>query len=239
VNRRATLPPYKSDFIKSWELGWKTLWADRSFKFNGAAYYETWDDFQFSVLGANSFTEIRNANQARIWGVDTDVAWNPMAGLTITAAAAYTNAELTENYCGFLDAKGNAVTNCASPLAPSGTELPVTPKFKGNAVVRYEFPWNDFDAHVQGSVNYTGSAYADLRLSERSILGKQSDYTTVDLSTGIGKDNWTAELSIRNVFDEIGDTYRTSQCTPGVCGGITYITPVQPRTIAISFGQKF
>lgn len=239
VNRRATLPPYKSDFIKNWELGWKTLWADRSLKFNGDVYYETWDDFQFSVLGANSFTEIRNANQARIYGAEVDVVWQPVQGLSISGAAAYTNAELTENYCNALDAKGNPITSCASPEAPKGTELPVTPKLKANSVVRYEFPWGDFDAHVQGALTYTGSAYADLRLKERSILGKQSDYTTFDLSTGIAKDNWTAELSIRNVFDEIGDTYRSAQCTPGVCGGITYIVPVQPRTIAISFGQKF
>lgn len=239
VNRRATLPPYKSDFITNYELGWKTLWADRSFKFNGDVYYETWEDFQFSVLGANSFTEIRNAGQARIYGAETDLTWQPVQGLSINAAAAYTNAALTENYCGFLDAKGNAVTNCASPQAPDGTALPVTPRFKANSTVRYEFPWADFDAHVQGSVNYQGSSWADLRLDERSILGKQEAFTTADLSAGVERDNWKLEFSIRNLFDEIGDQQRSAQCTPGVCGGITYIRPLTPRTFAVRFGQTF
>ena len=39
-------------------------------------FYETWDDFQFSFLGANSFTEIHNGPDARIKGVEMDLTYN-------------------------------------------------------------------------------------------------------------------------------------------------------------------
>ena len=239
VNRRASLPPYKSDFLTNYELGWKTMWLDKSVKFNGAVYYMTWEDFQFSVLGANSFTEIRNAGQAEIKGAEADVAWQPMAGLTLAAGAAYTDAKLTENYCGFLDAQGNPVTQCAAPQAPSGTELPVTPKLKANATARYEFPIDDYDVHLQAAWAYQGSSWPDLRIDERSILGKQKAFATVDVSAGLERDAWSMEFSILNAFDERGDLQRFSQCTAGVCGGTTYIVPTRPRTFSLRLGRSF
>jgi len=87
INRRGTLPPYGSDFLTNYEFGWKTMWLDRSLRWNGAAYLERWDDFQFSILGANGLTEIKNAAQARILGVETDIAWRITPDFTVTAAA--------------------------------------------------------------------------------------------------------------------------------------------------------
>ena len=65
INRRGTLPPYLSDYLTNYELGWKTTWADNRLTFNGSVFHQEWEDFQFSILGANGLTEIRNANQAR------------------------------------------------------------------------------------------------------------------------------------------------------------------------------
>lgn len=50
INRRGTLPPYKSDFLTNYEAGWKTSWGNGSFIFNGAVFREDWKDFQFSYL---------------------------------------------------------------------------------------------------------------------------------------------------------------------------------------------
>ncbi|HEX5378220.1 MAG TPA: TonB-dependent receptor [Phenylobacterium sp.] len=239
INRRASLAPYQSDYIYNYELGWKSQWADNSVRWNGAIYYEDWKDFQFSFLGPNSFTEIRNAGQARIKGAETEISWaTPIEGLNINGSASYTDAKLTKPYCGTVDAQGQPVKVCATPQAPSGTALPVTPKFKANATARYEFPWGDFNAHVQGSAVYQDSSWADLRIEERNLLGRQKAYGSLDLAGGIAKDNWNLVLSVQNVTDELGDKLHGAQCTPTVCGQ-TYIFPIRPRTYAISFGQKF
>ena len=100
INRRSTLAPYLADYLYNYELGWKTEWADRTVRWNGAVFMETWKDFQFSFLGANSFTQILNAGQAEIKGAETEVSWSPpVQGLTLSAGASYTDAYLTQDYC--------------------------------------------------------------------------------------------------------------------------------------------
>lgn len=239
INRRGTLPPYGSDFLTNYELGWKTMWFDRSVRWNGAIYLERWDDFQFSILGANGLTEIKNAAQARIRGVETDLTWRVTDGLTINGGAAWTEAELTANYCGFTDPQGNPVTQCASPQSPKGTQLPVTPRFKANLTVRYEFPLGDFDAHVQGSMVTQTSSWADLRLAERAILGEQDGWSSFDFTAGIENDTWKAEFFAQNLTDERASLTRYTQCAESVCAGAVYSVPNQPRTLGLRFGRKF
>ena len=72
VNRRGTFPPYNSDFLKNYELGWKTSWINNRLRFNGALFWEDWDDFQFSYLGVNGLTNVTNAGGARIKGIEAD-----------------------------------------------------------------------------------------------------------------------------------------------------------------------
>jgi iron complex outermembrane receptor protein len=240
INRKGTLPPYDSDFLTNYEAGWKTSWLDGSLRWNGAVYFEQWEDFQFSILGASGLTEIKNANQAEIYGVETDVVWRPTSDLTLSGGGSYTHAELADNYCGFVDANGNPVTNCPGLVqAPAGTELPVTPKLKGNLTARYEFSIGEFDAHIQGSVVAQSGAWTDLRLLERSIIGRQDGFTAYDFTTGVDRTGWSLELFIKNLTDERASLYRYAECVETVCGGQTYIVPNQPRTVGLRIGRKF
>lgn len=239
INRRSTLPPYQSDFLKNYEAGWKTTWLNNSFRWNGAVFMEDWSNFQFSILGANGLTEIKNANQARIKGIESDITWVPVQGLTINAAAAYTDAQLTANYCGFTDTAGNPVTSCPSPQAPDGTSLPVTPKFKANLTARYDFSWGEWDNYVQGSMVAQSATWTDLRLSDRTAFGKQKGWETFDLSGGMEKDGLSIGLYVKNVFDKRASLDRNAQCATSVCGTQYYIAPNQPRLIGIKLGKAF
>jgi iron complex outermembrane receptor protein len=240
INRRGTRPPYSSDYVYNYEAGWKTQWADNSLRWNGAVYYEDWKNFQYSFLGPNSFTEIVNAPQARVEGVETELSWaTPVQGLTVNGAAAYTKAELRSNYCEKPDPiTGKTTTTCSDPKATSGTALPITPKLKANLTARYEFPWGDFTAHVQGSAVYQSSSTAVLPFDENAILGRQRAFGALDLSAGLDHDTWKVELAVLNAFDERGDVYRYAECRAIYCQR-PYIVPNQPRTLSISFGQKF
>lgn len=236
INRRGTLPPYASDYLTNYEAGWKTTWADGSVRWNGAVFYEKWKDFQFSFLGANGLTEIRNAGQAKMTGVETDAMWRATEGLTLSAAASYIDAQLDEDYC------NDKLTNptCSGSLqAPAGQQLPITSKFKGNATARYEWDAGDVHAHVQGAWVYQSKSYADLRTIERDIEGAMPSFSTFDFTGGVKRDNWFVEAFLKNAFDERGNVSRTTQCAIQVCGAQTYIVPTKPRTIGIRFGQNF
>ena len=247
VNRNGgpTSPPYRPDYLANYELGWKTSWDENRVRFNGAVYWEDWQNFQFSFLGQNSLTVVANAGNARILGAETDVSWRPMAGLTLSGSATYTDAELMADFCGGAPC---SATNLVQ--APKGSQLPVTPKFKGNATARYEFPLYNLNAHVQGSVVYQSSSWSDLLTQApipstttyvpvRGALGQQAAYATADFTAGVGKDNWTFEVALLNAFDTRAQLYRYAECTIQVCGAEPYIVPNRPRTIALRFGQKF
>jgi iron complex outermembrane recepter protein len=240
INRVGTVPPYLSDFLTNYEVGWKTTWAGNRFRWNGALFTQKWEDFQFSFLGQNGLTIIQNANQARINGLEMDATWVIGGGLVINGGVAFIESELTEDYCGVADpVTSKPITVCDEPQAPEGTELPVSPKFKGNVTARYEFPLGSFDAHVQGALVYAGKRWADLRVVERSIIGELDSYQIFDFTAGIDNGTYSLELFVGNAFDERGEVTRFAQCAEQVCGFQTYTVTTPPRTVGLRFGQKF
>ena len=239
INRRGTLDPYVSDYLTNWELGWKTRWADGRLTFNGAVFEQSWDDFQFAILGQNGLTEIKNANQARIRGLEADISWAASYNLRLSGGVALYDAQLSANYCGFTDANGNPETDCASPLAPEGTRLPITADFKGNLTARYTFDVGSFEAHVQGQVLHEGKRSTDLRTAERAILGDLGAYTLFDLTAGFGRGSWDVDFYLKNVFDERAELSRFTQCAEAVCGDQAYTVVARPRTFGVRFSQEF
>ena len=255
INRRGTLPPYLSDWLNSYELGWKTAWAGNRLLFNGAVFYQEWEDFQFPILGQNGLTEIKNAAQAEIWGIEADIAWQPTDQFNLTAGVSFLNSELAEPYCGYtypgtstpvarqpcpvFDDDGNPTGEFQDPEAPKGQALPITPEFKGNITARYEFPLMTYASHVRGALVYVGERESSLLTYDREVLGKLPAYTTLDLATGVGKNNWTAELYIANVFDERGENSRGVECVTAVCGAQVYSYIIYPRIIGLRFSQEF
>jgi Outer membrane receptor proteins, mostly Fe transport len=252
VNRFAAIPPYLSDFLDNYEVGWKTTWGG-NFRWNGALFTQNWDNFQFSFLGQNGLTIIQNSSKARINGLEMDAEWLVGGGFALTGGVAFIDSELKDDYCGLADpVTSKPVTSCPAgvqdprfddpftgPQAPKGTELPVSPKFKGNVTARYEFPLASFDAHVQGAFVYAGKRWADLRTVEREIIGQLDSYSIFDFTAGVANDTYSFELFVGNVFDERAEITRFAQCAEAVCGAQTYVVTNPPRTFGVRFGQKF
>ena len=152
VNRVGGTPPYAADFLSNYEVGWKTQWFDNRLRWNGAVFWEEWKNFQFSFLGPNGVNEIANGGNARIRGVESSVDWLPVPNLMLSTDVTLIDPVLTENYCGkagVTDCPGQitygpflAGGRLVGPLAPSGTNLPDAPKFKGSLVARYTVPLN-------------------------------------------------------------------------------------------------
>ena len=252
INRRGGLPPYRADFLVNYEVGFKTSWFDRRLRFNGAAFLEDWSNFQFSFLGQNGLTNIRNAPSAQIKGIETDITWVPVDALTLSFGAAYTDAKLTQDFCSLFNPDGSPIVPCpeGGTQAFKNDRLPVTPRFKANALARYQTKLGSFDAHLQGTVNYQGFSYADLRSNDsgggspRDFLGRQKAYTLVDFTAGVAKGEFTIELYLHNAFDSRASLNRYSECREIVCanpalGGIVYNVVSQPRTIGLRLGQHF
>jgi iron complex outermembrane recepter protein len=240
VNRTAEvgIGPYQADYLKNYEIGWKTTWFDHRLRWNGSIFLEDWNNFQFSFLGPNSVTIIVNGGNARSKGVESQLEWQATTNLSLSASAAFTDAKLTENYCGT-----QGVTECPGQVtnsAPAGTMLPITPRFKGNLIGRYTFDevggWKPFG---QAAVVYQTETSQALRTDQAEALGNAPAYALVDFSVGATLDNkTTVQFAVSNVTDRLAQLSRFTAINP-VLENRVYIVPAQPRTFAIKFGQKF
>ena len=246
LNRKSTLPPYMSDVLTNYELGWKTSWADNRLVFNGALFREDWKDFQFSYLGQNGLTEIRNANSARIDGLELDLAWAATYNLQINGGFAWYDAKLTQDYCAATDAQGNLDPDCFLPAADgppdrafSGARLPVTAKFKGNVNARYTFNWHGGEAYWQASVAHQGDRTNDLREAQSAVFGTLDAYTLTDFSVGWRKDSWSVDVFLKNAFNTHAELARFSECAALTCGAESYTVFAQPRTLGVRFSKEF
>ena len=250
INRRGSLPPYGSDTLDNYELGWKTSFGP--VRFNGAVYQEDWKNIQLSFLGPNGLSEVRNAGIARIRGIEADVSYRS-GGFSLSMGGSYNDATIRRDFCAIANADfdctlaGSDGTENAL-LAPSGSRLPVTAKFKGNAVARYEFPVGGMDGHVQFAVNHIGKRRSDLRTLENDIVGDFKAYTTADISVGVKGEAWSAELFATNLFDSRGVINSAVQCGETVCGDADGVTPgggvfydnvIRPRLIGIKVSKDF
>jgi iron complex outermembrane receptor protein len=251
VNRRGTFPPYKSDFLTNYEIGWKTSWLNDKLRFNGAVYHMIWDDFQFSFLGDNGLTNLTNAQGgATLEGVEVDLQWAVTDSFSLYGGLAVQKSEMEDDFCLVLDADGNPLPEdeCGDSFTPAGTRLPSTPEFKGSLTGRYEFPMGGLDAFFQGSVVHEGLRRTALLEIENNVLRDSDSYTLADFSFGIGKEDWGFELFVKNALDERAALYNYAECTVDVCGmsyddppstGIIYSVMTRPRIIGLKFSQKF
>ena len=267
VNRvfNATLdsvyPPYKTDTLVNWEIGWKTEWLDRTLRWNAAAFLENWDNFQFLFLGPNSVTVVQNAASAQIRGFESDLQWAPVKSLVVSSGLTYLHAVTTTNYCGpagtggasnYLPGTTTLTTNCPNqvvsyadgitltgPEAPSGTQLPVAPKFKINLVARYMFPLGTWEGFGQLSGMYQTSTEPLLRRVDQLALGQLPPYALFDLSSGAEKNGLQLRFIINNVADKRANLTRYVECATTTCGPQPYVIPTQPRTYSLQIAQKF
>jgi len=244
INRQPTAPSYAPDYLYNLEAGWKTQFGPLIW--NGAIYHQVWKGFQFAFLGANSLTVIQNGRDARINGIESDISY-VAGGLTLNAAASYTDAKTKGAIC---HSSLDTTADCSAVIdgdqdfiiTPSGTRLPITPKFKGTATARYSWPMGSGKAHVQGSIAYQGSSTVDVRqdvgggFNPNSIFGEVRSSTLVDLFAGYDWHNYSLELFTTNVFDERNELARLTAC--GACLRL-HIIPGRPRTFGIRAGAKF
>ena len=250
--------PYSADYLQNYELGWKTEWLGHRLRWNGALFWQNWDNFQFAFLVPPSLTVVANGGKAVIKGLENTLEWAATGHLTVSTNFTLLDPHLTQNYCGTV-----GVTNCPNqvnyygfnfpgavktpggeyewtgPLAPAGTNLPITPKFKGNIVTRYTFePISDWSPFAQAAFVYQTQTSAMLVVPIAGILGMQPAFGLLDLSAGAQRDKFRLELGVTNVTDKRAQLYRFAETNPAADNQV-YVLPSQPRTISLTFAQRF
>ncbi len=245
---------YQPDYLQNYELGWKTQWANNRLRWNGALFWENWNDFQFSFLVPPSITAVGNGGDATIKGFENTLQFAATDQLMLSVNTTFLDPYLTQNYCGIL-----GVTNCPTltnsaafypggapgpyvwtgPLAPKGTNLPVAPKFKGNIVARYTLtPINDWSPFVQAAFVYQSQTSNIMIVPINNIVGNNPAYGLLDMSSGVDNGKFSVTLTVTNVTDKRAELTRFTEANQ-IADPQVYVLPSQPRTIGIKFAERF
>ena len=184
INRQPTTAAYGPDFLTNYEAGWKTTFVGNRIRWNGAIYHQLWK-VPVQLPRANSLTVIQNGRDASINGLESDINYVD-GGLSLTAAAAYTDAKTNGNICHArrVDPTPNCTGSDCTPtterrsvveLPLRWSRLPVTPKFKASGD-RALSPGRCGPGHSarSGRVSYQGSAPIATSIASRTerCIGK-------------------------------------------------------------------
>jgi iron complex outermembrane recepter protein len=191
--------PIDEETSNSYELGFKTQFADKRIQLNGALFQATYDGFQannFIILPVvgGTVTNLTNAGTVRSEGVELDLIANPVDGFNLFANLAYADAKVRRF-------NPNPLTN--APDARNGTRLPLAPKWSWNVGAEYESPFNLFGAdakvYVRTNYSYTGKQFSDL-----GEVGPIDSYGMLNASVGYSDadDNYRVTFFVRNLTDE-------------------------------------
>ncbi len=215
-------PSYAPDKLTNYELGWKTTLLEGRMRFNGAAYYSEWVDMQYTIytFDLSPVGNTYNVGEAEISGFETDLTYLVLENLTITAAAAYNDAQTSEDFV-----LANGVVS-----VPDGTDLPNVPEIKYALTSRYEFELAGLQSFAQVAYSYTDESWNDIRPSERV---EQDDFANLNLRAGFDKDSWGMDFYVDNVMDD------NDNITVGPRAYYLTATPQRPLTVGVKLRMRF
>lgn len=223
-----------SEKIMSYEAGFKSELADRTVRLNGALYYYTVDDPQFSAVGgAGNLVQLVNANKGVGYGFELDSAFQLSEFFTITAGLAWNKTEIKDNALAVGICAQCTVTDPTTVIAGNtralvdGNPFPNAPEFTADITAELNIPMGDdhrifvfTDWQYQGKTNFF--LYESLEFNSNNQIegGLRIGYGPVD-------DRWSVALFARNITDE-----------DNVRGGIDFNNNTafvnEPRIIGVS-----
>jgi outer membrane receptor protein involved in Fe transport len=145
----------QSENITSYEVGFKTELADRRIRLNGAAYYYTVENPQFTAVGGGgNNVRLLNANKGEAWGLEFDGAFQVTPNFLITLGVAYNNTEIKDRNLevGVCQPFPGATPHCTitDPTRTTddgrvfaninGNPFPNAPEWSGDLTARYGVP---------------------------------------------------------------------------------------------------
>jgi outer membrane receptor protein involved in Fe transport len=255
---------YAPDSLINNEIGMKGQFFDNRLQLNLSAYYMRWNDVQFvffNPLYIGNTTFSVNGPDYDVKGGEFQFTAALTDQLTLQGSGSYNDNTQQTSPCLAGNIPGTAafgkciteivpkgsVTGAAvpfiNPFGDPGSTAPFSPKFQGNARVRYDWTMDTFAAFAMFGVNYMGSTFnqpasyeqgAGVEIPTTTFLRyKQPAYTTLDLTLGISRDKWTAQLFGNNLTNSHASTFTSS------AQFIKSEVPLRPRVIGVKVGYTF
>jgi iron complex outermembrane receptor protein len=231
--------PYGSETLTNFEIGSKSTFLGGSLRVNNSAYYEKFKGFQFSApvtfADGNRGLATSNAEGAKVWGLETEIAAKITREDRVQFTAAYTNATLKKLIGGSND---YVLPACTAPgitnpcLDVTGNDMPHSPKFSAQLMYQHSFALDSGTLIPRISAHYeTASWLSVFNLGEPD---RQKAYTRTDLGLRFDANSkWYFDAFVRNAEDA---KIKTSAMNANGPWQAQYLPP---RTFGINVGKSF
>lgn len=227
---------FDPEITDSIEVGVKSEWLDGRLRFNGALFYQTYDDFQVAeALTDQAYVLISNAAKVESTGLEFDLNAMLTDRLVLDASLAWVNSEFDKfdsAPCAY-----PAQARCeGGAQSLSGRRLDNAPRTTSNLGLSYQAPFPG-DAHglewfARADVSYRSTTY--LHVSQDRWT-RQDGYALYSAQLGLESvdGQWKATLWGKNLGDK---TY--GQAGDSDIGGVR-ITQGLPRTYGVTVDWRF
>jgi len=221
------LAPYQPEELTDYEVGVKARLLDRTLQVEASAFWYDYKDLQtqtFTNVGAVSLIKLGNVGKATVKGLDAQVTWLPVRGLTLNAGLGLLDTEL-----GSFSTAGAA----GVIVVPKGNKLPNAPDTSFNAQARYEWTVaGDWTAAVQAGAHYSSKVFKEALNTPYLSAGS---YWIADARVSLASpDGWELAVWGKNLGDE---HYVTQATDDGL--GMGYRVFNAPRTYGVSVTKRF
>jgi iron complex outermembrane receptor protein len=224
--RSPTFKPYGAEANKAWELGLKSEWLDRSVRANFALFQNRVSDQQLTVqVNPNADTTqtdtINAPGTTRVQGLEAELTFLPMSGLTLSLSYAYQDAEMPD---------------ALSELDPNASyAIPAFYRNSGTATVDYVLPPVSFgELAVHFDYSLASSATGTVRIPNNSYAwDMKRDIANARLTLRdipAGPTSLKIAIFANNLFDETYPTF-VSPGAPAIL--------LPPRLVGVEFGVDF
>lgn len=197
---------YGSDNLTNNEVGYKMDFLDHRLVVDGAFYQEDWNSVQDRLFDPGAFGNLAftvNGPNYRIRGTELQVTARPIPGLTVGGSMSMD--ETRQLTSPSVTGQGGAVLpGSAGIFGNVGDTLAQSPAFKGTLRARYEWEWGNFQPFVQISGTYSSHTHSAVSTFHNFY---EKPITNIDLSAGVSRDSWRAQIFVENLTDYRGQEF--------------------------------
>ena len=218
------LDPVVQEQLDAYEIGIKSLFAEGKAQLNMSTFYYDYQDKQLLTkktipVFRTAFT-LGNVDESFVKGIELDLKWLPVEGLTIMTAMGLLDTEIT---------RGNGFNQLGQSVDFAGSPLPFSSKFQANILARYEWNISDsllafaaMDSAYASAYNTDFKAGVTMTTQVSDFIGSpvevnippqpyeyddrftQDNYTIVNARLGIENTNeqWKVYIWVKNLNDE-------------------------------------
>ena len=195
-------PSYDPEYVKNYELGWKTTLLNGRMIFNGAIFRSDYEDKQESILIpvnlANVATVVRNASSLEMTGLELEMMFQITSAWDIMATYGYLDSEY-DDY--FADITGDGIVTDNSDLEPRNT-----PENTFGLTTTYTVQIGEGELKARLSYRFRDEMESE---SSNNPLGSLDSIDNLNANIDFNISNYTISVWGKNITDEREERWST------------------------------